>query len=758
MQNNNCYGLLVDVSGSMQKALQSDDIKSNDESINRMEAVFKTIIKTLREIIDDKQDDQKLNQQNQVFALAFGLSDAEHQHCDLISLFKHLSTSYDTKSGCIQKLKTYGINHNFDKYIQSNKINNNQVFKIIGHEPLIKMAEQNGAPYAGFYIKKYLKTPQEAGFLFQHFYHHPKLLSCMINSLPNACKSGTQNVALGAVSMIGFSYEGLESKSAGQALKKAECLVLSPIYNIVKRPMCGKEIIKILDKLSMIYVSNDANKENHSIEVKRLTDDVKKYIYGGTPMCQSIQYAQRIFELKKNNKDNKILCIISDGDATDDNPLPFANKLRNENNVTIISCFITNKHIENPRKLHDVPVEHWKPGALTLFEMSSFVSNMHSGLSYLLKRGWEIPLSGQCKLFVQANHPNIIEEFCGIINRFSQSTEEITKFIGNHVFDKYINCKICHTEAPQQEGGTCFANSIATVFHLAMSSIIGRDGGIPKFESLREEIIDAFKKNGAKTRDVLTAFCPKYRLCYEKIIAESDARKIVCQRRPMVFIFRLYQAQWVKFKKFYANNGKGILTSDDLKIEQEEKKLGNTGHAVVFIRCEPNCLVFMNSWGIEFADHGFFRVKTSNVLHVKTRPAFYDVRPSKFTYNEQQRYKEYCKNKTKSMIDNYVPTAMYNTRYKCPKCGNMAKLNEYLGDFMNAICRKCNGSFNPNAVGLVKSWEKQQIMEDTSDYLGTFQQLLSMGFEESISLQAAKTFKQDINRCLEFIAKQENNQ
>ena len=39
------------------------------------------------------------------------------------------------------------------------------------------------------------------------------------------------------------------------------------------------------------------------------------------------------------------------------------------------------------------------------------------------------------------------------------------------------------------------------------------------------------------------------------------------------------------------------------------------GHAVVLIRCHPNCLVFMNSWGQKFADGGFFRVRDGTVLH-----------------------------------------------------------------------------------------------------------------------------------------------
>merc|ERR1712154_454898 len=46
--------------------------------------------------------------------------------------------------------------------------------------------------------------------------------------------------------------------------------------------------------------------------------------------------------------------------------------------------------------------------------------------------------------------------------------------------------------------------------------------------------------------------------------------------------------------------------------------------------------------------------------------------------------------------------------------------------------------------------DRKDIDED-SKYLAAFSTLLSMGFKESISLQAAKKFDGDINRCVEYI-------
>ena len=45
-------------------------------------------------------------------------------------------------------------------------------------------------------------------------------------------------------------------------------------------------------------------------------------------------------------------------------------------------------------------------------------------------------------------------------------------------------------------------------------------------------------------------------------------------------------------------------------------------HVVVLIRCHPNYLLFMNSWGEDFVDGGFFRVRDENVFH---KMEFFDV-------------------------------------------------------------------------------------------------------------------------------------
>eukprot|EP01083_Nonionella_stella_P237618 833399_1 len=109
-----------------------------------------------------------------------------------------------------------------------------------------------------------------------------------------------------------------------------------------------------------------------------------------------------------------------------------------------------------------------------------------------------------------------------------------------------------------------------------MSRIIGREGGVPDFYSLRKEIIAKYGNDGPNsTKQVLKHFRGKYRLCFKqykpldeqhrnddmKESLDDVVRKIISERRPMVATFKLYYpTQWNKFKNFFKINPRGILT------------------------------------------------------------------------------------------------------------------------------------------------------------------------------------------------------
>jgi hypothetical protein len=203
-------------------------------------------------------------------------------------------------------------------------------------------------------------------------------------------------------------------------LRKAKKLALEfanasekEIPQIVIREI-GDEMIKELPKRgnqlkSLEEFANILESQDDEIEA------LETLIYGNTPMCSALQVIQQRFrtELAKLPQNTiSVLFILSDGEPTDGNPMPFANQLKGTGTY-IVSCFLTNQNIIDPRKLFDEVSYEWGRGARLMFDMASKVNRDSVFVESLLERKWKVPLHP--KLFVQANHTDLLNEFTQII-------------------------------------------------------------------------------------------------------------------------------------------------------------------------------------------------------------------------------------------------------------------------------------------------------------------------------------------------------
>lgn len=223
----------------------------------------------------------------------------------------------------------------------------------------------------------------------------------------------------------------------------------------------------------------------------------------------------------------------------------------------------------------------------------------------------------------------------------------------------------------------------------------------PAFTNLLAEIVAEFGIDGASTKDVLAKYAKKYRLHSEHLAGEDEARAAIAKRRPIVARFALIQRknpqardQWDDFGDFFEKNPKGILTAKDIG-KNYTGQYG--GHAVLLVKCEPNALVFMNSWGTKWANQGYFRVENAAVLNMQ----FYDTffLESDLSSREIQAYKE----KGLETVNVLLSKAPYlkDLPYACPLCNSTSRAELYVGDLLAVRCPRCGGSFQPAPAGFV---------------------------------------------------------
>lgn len=659
-------GVLVDVSGSMRNSLQLH-VQPSDQDITRAQSIFHTIMNIVdREV--NLQDDHN------VFVLAFGLQDVTT--CDLLALLDYLQTL---------DLQTDGN----------------------GHENLIGLLRHHGAPYVREYVVQYVNEAQ-AQYLFKFYSQNIPELRQVVADLPLACK--TKNVLIdGALlgksfgSFFGLCDDATTTKrkatqeQVNRAMKRAKDMIRQrniERLRTMKTPQVKtfQSTVNLLNRVTGTTSRSSTTRRSLTrSQLSALTNAIEPFIYGNTPMCEAIRSAVHVF--RTNSYGKKVLFLLSDGESTDGNPVQFAQQLR-DSDVTVFACLLTSNNISHPRRLYYEPDPNWTQAQKQLFELSSTVENSHSAMSILLEQNWELPSSGHSRLFIQANHPDVINEFTNVIQYMTENNNVLLDMISRVTLDVYINAARSSFEPQSQKGRTCYAYAVATVFHLAMRRTYGRENGVPDFDDICQKLIDEYGKSCAMTEDVLRIWAPKYRLQYKKV-DELGARQAINQRRPVVATFRLDDQQWDAFSKFYKNNPKGSLETKHLCPSDPKAKI--SGHAVVLMKIDPASLTFINSWGPAFADGGFFRVRNQAVLNLQFYDVYWtvnDLKPS-----EIQAFQTKSSDVGQKLI-RQLPPGIQNLQYECPQCHQRSPVNAYTIRSLEAECPKCHHCFKPTPSGL----------------------------------------------------------
>ena len=449
------------------------------------------------------------------------------------------------------------------------------------------------------------------------------------------------------------------------------------------------------------YVDEKELTRERSLE---LLQSVEPYIYGYTPLYQAIEKAIELFEKRASNFNSvqKLLFILSDGYPSDEDVSDPARKDRAVSKlttagVTVVSCFITNSSQIEPKRLFSKMKPDWDRGAKFLFSLSSKVSTQSLPRTMFVKRDWTIDIANnETHLFLQVNHPDHLREGCDVARNVVCCQDALSDMLASVNIDFYINQEVTDYKAKRrQEGETCSANAAATVLHLSMTRIRGREGGCPDFYSLRDEIVKQFDvekyPNGVPSIRVLEKMCPKYRLRCKRV-DHKGAMEAVTSSRPVVATFRLTEKEWDSFEDFYESNPKGILTKKEIDITARPPETPDFGHAVVLTSFDSECLRLLNSGGENWGDMGFFRVENADVLGLK----FIDVYWTEDDLKEEEKthFKKFGSINA-GMLMELLPS-LKDAEYTCPiaECSKRSPVVDFTGTLSHAKCPKCGQEFS----------------------------------------------------------------
>ena len=334
-----------------------------------------------------------------------------------------------------------------------------------------------------------------------------------------------------------------------------------------------RNIQYVSQMLQRLLSSRYSSSASYHSRIQEIIDPIKPYIYGSTPMRKAFTDAEAIFS--RSSTQRKALFLLSDGWSNDGDPSPIAQRLLSSG-VTIATCFLTHDSIDNAKCLYEPDFTFpdllnivSRSGRQVLLEMSSTMQNTHTPVSYLIDAGWKLPGCGESRLFIEANSLDVVNEFCRIVvsQMTNRTCDALVHMVHKVPLATLINQTNAEFEPKLQDGGTCYANAIAAVFHLAMKRIVGREGGYPDFDEIRERIIAEYGNDGANIEKVLEKVCPHYRLHYRKV-NEMGARQAINERKPVVAAYWLYKPeQWDKFKHFYKAAKEKVLSRSNITGE-----------------------------------------------------------------------------------------------------------------------------------------------------------------------------------------------
>ena len=658
-------GILLDVSRSMKRSI-GRGIDDNGEPWAR--SIF--------EVIDNliKYD---VSADNHVFAVGFGANEGE-QIFDILGTLERIH------------LHNQAFERN-DKPVTRGHLN--EIFNIL---------EKAGARYirkwADVEVARRVIPDYTADLLLRKFQSDQSFArKFVMEFLPPACRDWhtEDNPLLGLLETVVTSVVTTFKRATTEDVKD----VIDKAAPHLMKKSVGEDSIFNVRKASDILHGCFDEEELSKKRSRELSRRIEPYIYGGTPLYESIRRATVLMRTNEVSCHKKVLFVLSDGEPRDGAIDDLVKRNEAVSNLTdaevnVVGCFVTDSTTIKPKRLYSEMKPEWQKGAQFLFSLSSILTTQSIPRTMFVKRKWSIEVkNNETRLFLQVNHPKHLREACKLARKVVCSKEALSELLADvYIDDVYINRSVrdydYEAQAEQVED-TCYAHASATVLHLTMRRIHGPENDVPSFVELKDEMIGKFGKEAYSITKALDEMCENYNLRYKPVDLEG-AMEAVASSRPVIATFKLNHDEWGRFKEFFITNGKGILTKKEINVARPSNPK-RFGHAVVLTSFNSEYLRLLDSRGSDWADNGFIKVQNADVLGFK----FYDVYWEIEDLNEKEKtsFKELGSKRAKWLMETLPSLQRDDYTVKCPICRVDSPVKDFTGNLLQAKCPKCKKPF-----------------------------------------------------------------
>ena len=467
-----------------------------------------------------------------------------------------------------------------------------------------------------------------------------------------------------------------------------------------------------INKISEVYkaiksINNKLIKfQEDDITINNILGVFKGYIEGDANLEEALINAENIISNIAENYENKIILLITDKWNNGGNLEKISEKIKKEKNTYIIVIYISSKDLNRPGELFDSPLDSFTYYEKDLFEATSLINS--EDIFFLGNKDLIIP--EKIKLFIQGTDKTLMNAILESFKNFIDNNELLLFSIGKDRLNEYLGNEINMFEAKDQgDEGTCYAYASATAIHLTLLGYYGESS--ETFEEIKNNLVNIYGRNGSCTREVLEQQSKKYKYRIKEV-DEKGARQAINNYHICVARFSLTRLEMSKFTRFFDEiNKTGILTKkllettppyNSVKNLPKEKQEELKHHAIVLISAKNGYLRFLNSWGENFGDHGFFSIENSEVLRDME---FYEVYidENDLTQKEKNKHENFEKElsvKYFKDLDNYK--SLCNEEITCPICEKSVKIKDFKGSIDKVRCPKCNQIFDNKDERLAK--------------------------------------------------------